>query len=199
MTRFLLTAAAAATLVFTSAAWTEQAAVDLAGASMSRAAVPAPGPRAAMAPADGPDRLVEGVARLIAGYGSGGRIGPDGIERYIGTKRADLRAREMREFLQADLDNDLSVSAAERDAHVAAADAGDRVRLLTDFRAADLDEDGTVGFAEMRARAHANAIRVLSEQNAADLRDLMLFDLDGDGFVALDEVRLLSPGPGRGA
>ena len=137
---------------------------------------------------DNPTAFVQEAAGLILGYGSDGALTADQIETAIAAELARLRARELRRLLEADLDNDLNVTRTERDAQIAAASATMRGRLLIWHRAADTDRNGTVSWSEIRAHASARSEAGLSERARTGMRAMMVFDLDADGQVTLDEV-----------
>ncbi|MBY5933076.1 hypothetical protein KUV51_08715 [Tateyamaria omphalii] len=137
---------------------------------------------------DRPDHFVQEAAGLILGYGGPEGLGAADIETAIDAERARLRAREMRRLLEADLNNDLSVTRAELDVLVRAASATMRGRLLVWHRAADTDGDGTVRWAELRSFAAKRAEAEMSESAIAAMRAMMTFDLNGDDLVVLDEV-----------
>jgi len=135
-----------------------------------------------------PDAFVEEAAGLILGYG-----GPDGlsaaqIETAIQVERARLRAREVRRLLEADLNVDLAVTAEELEVQLRAASATMRGRLMVWHRAADRNRDGTASWAEIRAHADVVALTGLTETSAQAMRTMMIFDLDGDDRVRMDEV-----------
>ncbi|MEM8654863.1 MAG: hypothetical protein AAGF36_08960 [Pseudomonadota bacterium] len=135
-----------------------------------------------------PEAFVEEAAGLILGYG-----GPDGlseadIETAIAAERARLRARELRRLLEADLNNDLSVTRAELGVLLAAASATMRGRLLVWHRGADVDGDGTASWPEVRRYADMRAGHGMGTDAATGMRAMMTFDLNGDGRVHLDEV-----------
>ncbi|APX11076.1 hypothetical protein [Tateyamaria omphalii] len=135
-----------------------------------------------------PDAFVQEAAGLILGYGGPRGLSAADIETAIEAELARLRAREMRRLLEADLNNDLSVTRAELDVLVRAASATMRGRLLVWHRNADDDGDGTVRWAELRSHADGRARAGMSESAVAAMRAMMTFDLDGDALVALDEV-----------
>ncbi|KIC50713.1 EF-hand domain-containing protein [Tateyamaria sp. ANG-S1] len=135
-----------------------------------------------------PDRFVQEAAGLILGYGGPEGLEAEDIETAIDAERARLRAREMRRLLEADLNNDLSVTRAELDVLVRAASATMRGRLLVWHRSADTDGDSTVRWAELRSFAAKRAEAEMPESALAAMRAMMTFDLDGDDRVVLDEV-----------
>ena len=135
-----------------------------------------------------PDDFVQEAAGLILGYGGPEGLRAEDIETAIAAEQARLRAREMRRLLEADLNDDLSVTRAELDVLVRAASATMRGRLLVWHRTADADDDGTVSWAELRRQANMRAGAGLSETAMAAMRAMMSFDLNGDTRVTLDEV-----------
>lgn len=135
-----------------------------------------------------PDAFVEEAAGLILGYGGARGLSKADIETAVAAERARLRAREMRRLLEADLNDDLSVTRAELDVLLGAASATMRGRLLVWHRAADTDRDGTASWDELRSHARANALAGLSPEAVAAMRAMMTFDLNDDGYVVLDEV-----------
>ena len=135
-----------------------------------------------------PEAFVEQAAGLILGYGGGRGLSEADIEMAIAAEQARLRARELRRMLEADLNDDLTVDLAELDVLVRAASATMRGRLLVWFRAADTDQDARATWTELRGYASRVAHNRLGDEAAAAMRAMMTFDLDGDGFVHLDEV-----------
>lgn len=135
-----------------------------------------------------PDDFVQEAAGLILGYGGPGGLRAEDIETAIAAEQARLRARELRRLLEADLNDDLSVTRAELDVLVRAASATMRGRLLVWHKAADADDDGTVSWAELRGHANMRASAGLSDNAMAAMRAMMTFDLNGDDRVELDEV-----------
>lgn len=138
-----------------------------------------------------PRAFIEMAADMIYGFGTAGALGPDGIDRYIAMGRARIRAREIRRFLLADLDDDGVVSEAEFNVLIAAEAATSRGRLYLAFRSADTAggaPDGRVDLGEMRAHAAAVALDEIDAVKVDRIRSILMFDLDGDGFVTLPEV-----------
>lgn len=135
-----------------------------------------------------PDAFRRAAQEVIAGYGRDGRIDLAGIERMVAIRRAALRATQSRRLLLADLDNDGTISRAEVGAVLPALSASQRPRLLELHRRADTDGNGGVDPAELRAFAQGYAESGFDEAKAAIYRRVMLADMDGDGWVMLDEV-----------
>ena len=135
-----------------------------------------------------PEGFLADAARLIYAIGLDGKIDAAGIETYIAVRRADLRARSMALFLQADLNNDGAFGADEARLYAATLGARGRADLRWGFDLADADADGSVSPAELRNHADLAAMKALDETDAAGVRSLILFDLDRDGTVSMDEV-----------
>ena len=135
-----------------------------------------------------PEGYLADAARLIYATGLDGKIDAAGIETYIAVRRADLRAQSMALFLRADLNNDGAIGTDEARLYAATLAARGRADLRWGFDLADADVDGSVSPAELRSHADLTVMKALDETDAAGLRSLMLFDLDGDGTVTMDEV-----------
>ncbi|WP_299045348.1 EF-hand domain-containing protein [uncultured Tateyamaria sp.] len=135
-----------------------------------------------------PNDFVQEAAGLILGYGGPEGLSAADIETAIAAEHARSRAREMRRLLEADLNDDLSVTRAELDVLLRAASATMRGRLLVWHRSADADDNGTVSWAELRRQAALRADADLSDTAMAAMREMMTFDLNGDDRVQLDEV-----------
>ncbi len=136
-----------------------------------------------------PVATMEDAAGLIFAFGGGLGIDRSGIETAIALQRAEIRAREMRKLLLADLDNDGVITAAEVKAVGPAVGARAQGRMVVAMEAADTDHDARVTPTELRAQAQRAALRKLSESAADDRRLFLLFDLDTDGFVTLAEFK----------
>jgi hypothetical protein len=135
---------------------------------------------------------------LILGYGTGGGIDRAGIETWLAVERAVARAQVMRRIVEADLNADGTVAAAEIAVIAGAAEAGVRGRIMQNHALADTDGDGAVSAAEAMARAEAFAMERVNEADAARAIALMGLDMDGDGWLTLAEVdeaaRLMAAG-----
>ncbi|MGL5008250.1 MAG: hypothetical protein ACRC6I_00080, partial [Paracoccaceae bacterium] len=132
--------------------------------------------------------VAEEAVTLIMGYGRDGGIDGAGIATWLAVERALARSQVMRRMVEADLDADGTVTAAEVGVIAGAAAAGVRGRIMQNHAAADGDGDGAVSAAEAGARATAVAMERVSEGDAARAMALMGLDLDGNGVLTLMEV-----------
>ena len=62
-----------------------------------------------------PAKFIETSADLIYGYGTDGGIDLGGIDNFIAVRRSAIRARAVAKLLEADLDNDGTVTLREVD------------------------------------------------------------------------------------
>ena len=67
--------------------------------------------------------------------------------------------------------------------------SGLRARLARTHDAADADDDGTVSAAEMASYPQTYAMQRFGEGEEQRVMGLLAFDLDGDGWVGVDELR----------
>ena len=132
--------------------------------------------------------VADDAMTLILGYGRDGAIDREGIATWLDVERAVARAVVMRRFIEADLDADGTVAAAEIAVIMGAAEAGIRGRIMQGHKAADADGDGAVTTVEAAAQAAAFAQEEVSEADAARAMALMGLDLNGDGRLTLAEV-----------
>lgn len=132
--------------------------------------------------------FVGDMADLIASYGSERGVDAEGIAWMIAADRARSRERAVAQFLRADLDADDQVTRHEMDRAMALSSEGMRGDLDLAFRAADADGDGQVTAAERSAYAADRAMDRMSDEDAVFWQGVMLLDLDGDGFVVIEEV-----------
>ena len=137
---------------------------------------------------DAPDTFLANAATLIYGYGTGGGIDAAGIDGFIAAERARIRARDMMQYLAADLNNDGDISKGEVAALALAMQASKRGRLQRGFDLADADANGIMSAAELRGFAEGTAMNQMSAKDADALKALLQFDADGNGVVAMDEV-----------
>lgn len=140
-----------------------------------------------------PARFIEIAADEIstygtAGYGAAGAIDAAGIDLMIAADRARIRAAEAERILRADLDGDSAVSMAERQAVIAILPEGQKGRLELAWRVADSDKSGVVDLAEVMIYAQGVAATNIDEDDVARAQEILRFDFDGDGAVAIDEV-----------
>ena len=135
-----------------------------------------------------PDGFLEDAAEIIYASGKEGQIDAAGLDLFIAAKRAGVRARIMGFFLAADLNNDAAISETEATLFAATLQSGRRGKLKWGFDLADADADGTMTLGELRSHAEGVAMKEFDEMDAAGVRSLILFDLDGNGTVAMDEV-----------
>ena len=94
----------------------------------------------------------------------------------------------MARYLAGDLDNDGAISRDEVAVLAGTLPAGKRGRLQRGFDQADSDSDKSLSLDELRGFAQGVAMVSMSEADAAAVQALMLFDLDRNGAVAMEEV-----------
>jgi len=143
-------------------------------------------------------RFIEEAAAIILGYGSAQGVDAAGIETFIASTRAGIRARAMARLLAGDLDNDGAISGVELAALVGNAAASQRGQLQVAHGTADSDLSGMVSAAELRDWGQAKALDQMDEDEAQDWRQFMLFDLDHNGRVMLNEVMMIADGVRQG-
>jgi Ca2+-binding EF-hand superfamily protein len=132
---------------------------------------------------------VQGVGgQDTGGQDTGGAIDAAGIDLMIAADRARIRAAEAERILRADLDGDGAVSMAERQTVIAILPEGQKGRLELAWRVADSDKSGIVDLAEVLVYAQGVAITNIDNDDVARAQDILKFDMDGDGAVAIDEV-----------
>ncbi len=144
-----------------------------------------------------PASYLDGVAVLIAGFGTAGAIDRAGLDNVVALARASGRAVALRRLQGADLDGDGAVTAVEIGVTEAASAAVTRGRLAVYFAKADADGNGAVSAAELQAYAGAAALAAYDEARAGQLRAVLGFDGNADGRVTLDEVKVGVAGLGQ--
>jgi Ca2+-binding EF-hand superfamily protein len=135
-----------------------------------------------------PEVFLQDAAAVIYGFGANGGIDLAGIDGFIAAERARFRAREMARYLAADMDNDGDISRAEMALLADGAAAGKRGRLQRGYDQADADASGVLTVAELRGFAQGVALVQMTDTDAEALRGLLLFDADGNGSAAMEEV-----------
>ena len=143
-------------------------------------------------------QFLEQAAAIILGYGTAQGVDPAGIENFIASGRAAIRAREIARLLAGDLNNDGALGAGELAVLMANAAASKRGQLQVAHGMADADLNGTASAEELRAYGEVKALDQIDEDEAADWRRFMLFDLDHDGRVVLAEVMEIADGVRQG-
>lgn len=133
--------------------------------------------------------FLEAAAIAINWFGDPRGLNAAGIEDYIAAERAERRAGVIKALMAADLSADGTVSAAEVARLAPTLTPSARGRLIALHTLADADADGIAGPDEMIRLSQAEALRLVDDDRAETLRVLLLFDVDGDGWVLLDEVR----------
>ncbi len=135
-----------------------------------------------------PESFIVEVTDEIASYGGDLGLGPTGIERMIASDRARVRARSVERIMQADLDNDGAVTRVELANLVAISPEGARGRVETAWRQTDADRSGKASGTEFKAYADRQAMKGLSEDQAAALRAYLVLDANGNNFLTVDEA-----------
>lgn len=133
--------------------------------------------------------FLEAAAIAINWFGDPRGLNAAAIEDYIAAEWAERRAGVIKALMAADLSADGTVSAAEVARLAPTLTPSARGRLIALHTLADADADGIAGPDEMIRFSQAEALRLVDDDRAETLRVLLLFDVDGDGWVLLDEVR----------
>ena len=136
-----------------------------------------------------PDKYLDDLAVMIAGYGTDGAIDAEGLRNVVMIARAAARAAALNRLQGADLDGDGAIAGAEMRVSAASEAARARGQLVLNFARADADGDDLASEDELRAFANAAAQKAFSEDKAAAVYAILGFDTDGDGQVTLPEVR----------
>lgn len=135
-----------------------------------------------------PDVFLRDAAGLIYGFGRDGGIDLAAIDAFVAAERARFRAKEMARYLAADTNNDGDVGRDEMTVMADAAAAGKRGGLQLGYDRADVDGDGVLSLTELRGYAQGVAMVQMSDAEVDALREILLFDADGDGVAAMAEV-----------
>ena len=135
-----------------------------------------------------PAGFVEEASVIILGFGSEKGIDSSGLHQMIDVERAALRASALRRLGVADLDGDDEITLSEVRAMTSVASARVRGRTLRAFEQADGDGDGRLTRPESLAAAQTEAERLIKKR-AGVILAVMAFDADGNGWVAVSELR----------
>ncbi|WP_172977492.1 EF-hand domain-containing protein [Roseovarius sp. THAF9] len=144
-----------------------------------------------------PREFAEHAIRQVFQVAADGRLTAAALGTTEGLNRARARARILGDFLELDLDGDLQIDAAEIARIEAHGNATARQTVVSARVTLDADGDGTLSTAEI-VSAVSEKMESYRPHDTA-LRDILLFDMDGDGSVTPDEigvaVRLLAQSP----
>ena len=137
------------------------------------------------------DRFAQEAGRLIYGYGENGSIDASDLARFITLSRASTRARSLRSFLDADLDNNGVVDGDEVVSRADSLAANARGQLRLNHVLADMNRDGSVSGDEMRAFAQLDAMDAMTVEDASVIMGFIGFDTNKDGGVTMLEVQAM--------
>ena len=135
-----------------------------------------------------PAAFLEAAATATHWFGDPRGLNAQGVLDFVAAMRAGRRADVTALLLQADLSDDGIVSQDEVLRLAPALTPSARGKLIARAGLADGDSDGAVSPAELQAYARDEALRLFPDQKAQDLQMVLLFDTDGDTWVAYDEV-----------
>ena len=135
-----------------------------------------------------PAAFLEAAATATHWFGDPRGLNAQAVQDYVAAMRAGRRADVVALLLQADLSDDGIVSQDEVMRLAPALSPSARGKLIARAGLADGDRDGAVTALELQAYARAEALRLVPEKKARDLQMILLFDRNGDTWVAYDEV-----------
>jgi hypothetical protein len=135
-----------------------------------------------------PTAFLEVAATATHWFGDPRGLNAQGVEDYVAAARAGKRADAMAALLRADLSGDGTVTLDEVARLAPSLSPGPRGKLIAAEDRADADHDGKVTPAELTRFAQGEALRLFPDQKAHDLRLILLFDVNADGWVSFDEV-----------
>ncbi len=127
------------------------------------------------------DQVVQSTIQLFYQIAPDGVLSNDALELAERRTIAKARARYLSQHLIYDLDGDGAISTAEMEG-VFGSDAS---RLASLRALADTDRDGAISAEELRVTATAQAE---GQRGRQQFGYLMVFDLDGDGNLVVDEL-----------
>lgn len=133
--------------------------------------------------------FLDAASTAIAWFGDARGLNAAAIDDFIAAERAERRAGVTQVLMAADLSADGAVTAAEVARIAPGLSPSARGKLIARQAQADSNGDGTVSPPELQSFARSEALRLVPEKRAEDLRLLLLFDQNGDGWLAFDEVR----------
>ena len=133
--------------------------------------------------------FLDAASTAIAWFGDARGLNGAAVDDYIAAERAARRADVVALIMAADLSADGAVSAAEVARVVPSMTAHARGKLIARHDMADVDASGVVTAAEVSRFAMGEALRLVPDKRASDLRLLLVFDADDDGWVTFAEVK----------
>lgn len=139
--------------------------------------------------ADDRGAFLDAASTAIAWFGDDRGLNAAGIDDFIAAERAERRAAVIQMLMAADLTADGALARAEVARVAPSLSPSARGKLIARHDQADLNGDGTVSGTEMTRFAAFEALRLVPDQRAEDLRLMLLFDQDGDGWVSYAEVK----------
>lgn len=132
--------------------------------------------------------FLEAAATATHWFGDPRGLNAQGVDDYVAAARADRRATALAGVLRADLSGDGTVTLDEVARLAPGLAPAARGKLFAAAGRADADHDDRITPAELTAFAGAEALRLFPDQRAHDLRLILLFDANADGWVSYDEV-----------
>lgn len=128
--------------------------------------------------------------QLVNEIGLSGSVTAKDVRRYRQSQTAQARAAKLAGYLALDLNGDGNLTADEIDYAAWNANVDRRTEIRALAAAADSNSDGTISYQELVAAID----RELIDRNASAAGlpfDPMLFDMNGDGKVVHDELRMM--------
>lgn len=133
--------------------------------------------------------FLDAASTAIAWFGDDRGLNAAGIDDFIAAERAERRSGVMQMLLAADLSADGALSRAEVARVAPSLSPTARGKLIVRQDQADLNGDGMVSAPEMTRFAANEALRLVPDKRAENLRLMLLFDDNGDGWVSYPEVK----------
>ncbi len=132
--------------------------------------------------------FLEAAATATHWFGDPRGLNAQAVEDYVAAARAGRRADVLALLAQADLSDDGVVTLAEVERLAPGLSPTLRGKLIAAAGQADIDHDASLSAVEQLTYARAEALRLFPDQKARDLRLMLLFDGNGDGWVTYEEV-----------